>query len=98
MTVRKTARWQTSLDERILEHLQDDTWATPRFMACRDGINATESQIRDRCRVLADADLVAFLTDHGDLVELTTWGERYLDGEVDVALRQQPRHPRRLEG
>lgn len=98
MTIRKTARWQTSLDERILEHLREDSWATPRFIACRKGVHATESQVRDRCRVLADADLVAFLTDHDDLVELTSLGEEYLNGAVDVALHPTPRHPRRLEG
>ncbi|MFC6973468.1 hypothetical protein ACFQL1_20430 [Halomicroarcula sp. GCM10025709] len=66
-------------------------------MAVRDGIHATETQVQERCRVLADADLVAFLTEDQDLVELTTKGEQYLDGEVDVELYPYPRHPKMME-
>ncbi|MFC6976530.1 hypothetical protein ACFQL1_20515 [Halomicroarcula sp. GCM10025709] len=66
-------------------------------MAVRDGIHATETQVQERCRVLADADLVAFLTEDQDLVKLTTKGEQYLDGEVDVELYPYPRHPKMME-
>lgn len=97
MTVRRTASWQQCIDDRILEHLRDESWSTPRYMARLQGVHATEAQVRERCRVLADTDLVAFLTDHEDLVELTTWGERYLDGEVDVDLYPRPRHPKLME-
>ncbi|NLV06116.1 hypothetical protein GOC83_08240 [Haloarcula rubripromontorii] len=97
MTIRKTARWQQSIDDRILEHLRDDSWSTASQMAKIDRIHATEAQIQDRCRVLADADLVAFLTEDQDLVELTTEGEQYLEGEVDVELYPHPRHPRLME-
>ena len=93
MTIRKTARWQQCIDDRILEHLRDESWSTARQMSIMDGIHATEAQVQERCRVLADADLVAFLTDRQDMVELTTMGEQYLDGEVDVELYPRPRHP-----
>jgi hypothetical protein len=97
MTIRKTARWQKCIDDRILEHLRDDSWSTASQMAFRGGIHATETQVQERCRVLADADLVGFLTEDQDLVELTTKGEQYLDGEVDVELYPYPRHPRQME-
>jgi hypothetical protein len=97
MTIRKTARWQWSLDDRILEHLRDDSVSTAKQIAIRDGIHATESQVQDRCKVLADADLVAFVTEDCDLVELTTEGEQYLDGEIDVELYPYPRHPKAME-
>jgi len=62
-------------------------------MSIMDGIHATEAQVQERCCVLADAELVAFLTDRQDMVELTTWGQQYLEGEVDVELYPRPRHP-----
>lgn len=97
MTIRKTAHWQQSIDDRILEHLRDESWSTPKFIANMSHIHATEPQIRDRCRVLADVDLVAFLTEDLDLVELTTWGRQYLEGDVDVELYPRPRHPNDME-
>lgn len=66
-------------------------------MAKTTGFHATESQIRERCRVLADVDLVGFLTDDMDLVELRTRGMQYLEGEIDVELYPRPRHPKVLE-
>ncbi|GGM37215.1 hypothetical protein [Haloarcula argentinensis] len=95
MAIRKTARWQRSIDDRILEHLRDDSVSTARQMTIRDNTHATEAQVQDRCRVLTDADLVAFLTENQDFVELTTEGEQYL--EVDVELYPYPRHPKAME-
>ena len=97
MTLRKTARWQQALDERILEHLDDEPWSTPELMEFVDGIDATPTQVRDRCRVLADADLVAIYLNQGWIVELTTLGRLYLKGEADIQLYPRPRHPRVLE-
>lgn len=85
------------MDARILEHLCDESWATPSYMARLQGVHATEAQVRERCRVLADADLVAFPTDHQNLVGLTTLGMEYLKGEVDIGLYPRPRHPRVME-
>lgn len=97
MTIRKTARWQWCLDDRILEHLRDDSLSTAKQIAIRDGIHATESQVQDRCKVLADAGLVAFLSEDCDFVELTTEGQQYLEGEIDVELYPYPRHPKAIE-
>ncbi len=97
MTIRKTARWQQCIDDRILEHLRDENHSTATQMSIMDGIHATENQIQERCRVLADADLVYFLTDRQDMVGLTTMGEQYLNGEVDVELYPRPRHPNSWE-
>ena len=93
MTVRRTARWQWRLDDRILEHLRDESLSTASQMAELSGIHATEVQVQERCRMLADADLVAFLTCDEEYVELTTWGRLYLEGKIDVEHRQWPRHP-----
>lgn len=95
--IRKTARWQRRLDDRILEQLRDQSISTAKQIAIRDGIYATESQVQDRGKVLADANLVAFLTADCDFVELTTEGGQYLEGEIDVELYPYPRHPRAIE-
>ncbi|WP_336358649.1 hypothetical protein [Haloarcula sp. CGMCC 1.6347] len=97
MTIRKTARWQWSIDDRILEYLRDNSVSTAEQMASRDTIHATKAQVQDRCLVLADADLIAFLTEDQDFVELTTEGEQYLEGEIDVELYPYPRHPKAME-
>ena len=91
MTIRKTACWQWSLDDRILEHLRDESYSTARRMAKLPGIHATEAQVQERCEVLADVDLVGFLTRDKDFVELTIWGQRYLEGKVDVENYPVPR-------
>ncbi|WP_135365883.1 hypothetical protein [Halosimplex halophilum] len=96
MTIRRTAQWQRSIDERILEYLRDESWSTPRYMAKIPGIHATRAQVRERCYVLADAELVAFLTEDAELVEITTAGKQYLDGEIDMELHPTPRHPQSI--
>ena len=65
-------------------------------MARLPNIHATETQVQERCRVLADADLVAFLTEDEDIIELTKWGHLYLKGEIDAEHRQLPRHPKSI--
>ena len=97
MTIRKTARWQQCIDDRILEYLRDNSLSTAKQIAIQDNIHATEAQVQERCRVLADADLVAFLTEDQDFVDLTTEGQQYLEGEIDIELYPYPRHPKLME-
>jgi len=85
-----------SLDDRILEALSEDEWTTPSYLSTLRGMHATEAQIHERCKVLADADLVTFLTEDADVVGLTTEGQQYLEGKVDVELYPPPRHPRMM--
>lgn len=95
MTIRKTARWQQTLDERILEHLADEPWSTPELMELVDGIDATPAQVRDRCCRLADVELLSWRDeDKLDLIEITTEGQLYLAGELDVELYPEPRASR----
>jgi len=93
MTIRRTASWQHCVDDRILEYLDDESYATAREIANQEGIHATEEQVQDRRRLLADVDLIAFLTVDEDVIELTRRGREYLDGELDVNLYPRPRHP-----
>ena len=92
MKVRRAAKWQESVDDRILEHLSEEPWSSARHMATLPSIHATEAQVKDRCCRLADVGLVAWFDDNAlDLVELTTEGQLYLDGELDVDLYPNPR-------
>jgi hypothetical protein len=95
MNVRRAADWQRSVDDRILEHLAEEPWSSPRHMTSLPSVHATEAQVRDRCCRLADVGLVAWIDDETlDLIELTTEGRLYLDGELDVDLYPDPRPSR----
>jgi hypothetical protein len=96
--VRKTGTWMQQLDERILEHLREEGWSSPRIMRSRQDfqcLGTSEGTIAERCRVLASAEFVAPI--HGEMYELTTWGRLYLDGDLDAQhLRPCPsRAPKR---
>ena len=97
MTIRRNASWQDRLDERILELLDEESWSTPAVMVLDVPIEATKAQIRDRCKVLADAGLVAIEPDDGWMIHLKTRGKLYLEGEVDIDLYPSPRSPRTLD-
>jgi hypothetical protein len=60
-------------------------------------INATEAQIRERCFVLADAELIGMTPEESWKCEIETRGALYLEGEIDVELYDEPRLPRVLE-
>lgn len=74
----------SQLDERIIEHLDDDGWATPATMSRSFCFTASEDRIEERCRALQDAGLVAPLYPDGEMYELTVVGTLYLDGELDA--------------
>lgn len=82
--MRRSADWMHQLDERIIEHLDDDGWATPATMAREFCFTASEERIEERCRALQDAGLVAPIMHDGDMFELTVVGMLYLDGELDA--------------
>lgn len=76
------------LDDRILEHLAEESWSTPRLMARTAGLRASEARITERCRLLADVELVAPI--HRRTYEITYWGRLYLAGELDAATLGRP--------
>lgn len=95
MTIRRTAVWQESLDDRILEHLDEEPWSSPRHISSLPGIHATENQVRDRCCRLADVELVSWVDEQNlNLLEITTEGSLYLEGKVDLKLYPNPRDSR----
>jgi hypothetical protein len=59
-------------------------------MAGTRGFEVPEGTIQERCRVLADIEFVAPVVEKRDptMWEITTWGQLYLEGEVDARYRE----------
>lgn len=87
--IRRTARWQTTIDERLLEHLRDAGETTVAMLGSR--LDLPRGILRDRLRMCAQVELVAVeRVDGEDWYDLTYWGQLYLQGEYDVRLYPQP--------
>ncbi|WP_435098455.1 repressor phrH2 [Halarchaeum sp. P4] len=95
MSVRIHARWVTSADEDILEYLRDRDLASPSEITRAIRTPATTRRVRERLRVLSQAEYVAPLDDDYDVYQLTIWGRLYLDGEVRADLLIPEPDPRR---
>lgn len=76
------------LDDRILEHLNEESWSSVSVMASRPEFRASKARIRERCQMLASAGLIAPI--HHEMYEITTWGMLYLEGEIDAAHQPLP--------
>jgi len=89
--VRKQAAWMKTLDERILEHLNESGESNPMLMAEHprfEDMEVSSGQIRERCERLANSELVAS-TGKG-WFDITTWGQQYLRGELDARNQYTP--------
>jgi hypothetical protein len=96
MSERRSAYWMKQLDERILEHLDQEGWATPSMMAQERGFSASEGHIWERCQMLYYIGFIAPM--HSDMYELTTDGKLYLEGKIDARHRPRPTVDRVLRG
>lgn len=85
---RRSAFWMKQLDERILEYLHEEGWATPSMMSDAMGFSASEGHIRERCEMLRYIGFIDVL--HGQMYELDTDGRLYLMGQVDARYRPEP--------
>lgn len=84
------------LDERILEHLDWDGWATPSILARNERITWSEGHIRERCQML---HFVGFIVPfHSEMYEFTTDGRFYLRGRIDAPHRRWPTVDKVLNG
>ncbi len=73
------------VDERILEHLAEDSWATPSTIASDsrfEELQVSQNHIRERCQELVQRELIAPVYD--DMYEITSWGLAYLRGDLDA--------------
>lgn len=78
---RRSAEWMEQTDDRILEHIYEEGWSTPTIMA--NSFDAPKGILSDRCKMLWQAGFISPI--HEEMYELTTWGMRYLEGEIDAA-------------
>jgi len=95
--IRRNARWQRRLDERIPETLDEELLSTPEMLAIESPMDATENQVKDRCNRLADAKLIDVDLEDAWRVELTVLGKRYLEGETDMKYHRWPRWVRTID-
>jgi hypothetical protein len=96
MSHRLPAGWMCTLDERILEFVEEEPLSGPNLMASVMRFDASERRIRERCRMLAQAGLVAPVMGDYGMYEITRAGERYLEGDLDA--EHQPRPDPRVSG
>jgi hypothetical protein len=71
------------IDDRILEYLRNHDWVTPGVIARHPHLAwVSEGRLRERLLVLTEAEFVNRV--HNDMFELSRWGARYLDGDLDA--------------
>lgn len=79
-----------TLDERILEHLAEDSWSTARHMSRVVKLTASRGRVEERCQLLTQVGLVAPIFEDSNMYEITCEGQEYLDGTLDVEIRPTP--------
>ena len=94
MQVRRMGRWMYTVDERILEHLAEESWGSPDTMAAESefqGLEADKEYIKQRCKQLVERELIVPLVAGESMYEITNLGLAYLRGDLDA--RHLPRRP-----
>lgn len=72
----------TIADERILEYLSTTDTSTPKKMADSGDVRFSRQYIGERCRKLADYEMVQHLGN--GVYRITDLGREYLSGELDA--------------
>ena len=88
--VRSASPWMERLDERILECLDDGEEPLNAWQLAHDLRSPTRRRVVERCRVLAHAEFVVVLLrdEFGNKYDITGWGQRYLEGDIDADHRR----------
>ena len=94
MTERKSAEWMCPLDERILEYIESEGWATPSLIHRETAMLASCRRAFERLKILEETGLVVRPYEGGIVFELAGEGQRYLCGELDAAKHLQRPNPR----
>lgn len=76
--------------------LQAEGLCSPEFISRELSADASARRVRERCRVLSHAGMVAPISDDADAdhFEITVWGELYLEGKVNAELMRPMPRPR----
>lgn len=96
MACRENAQWMKQVDDRILEHLETEGWATPELIAKKPSIDISEGHVRERVLFLWYAGFVDQIWE--DAYEITAAGQEYLRGELDARHQPTPTVDRVLRG
>jgi hypothetical protein len=88
MGLRKNAYWMKAQDDRILEYLDREGWASPSLIESEASIDISEGHVEERLRMLCYAGLVAPIW--SDAYEITAHGAMYLKGDLDVEHQPTP--------
>jgi hypothetical protein len=75
-------------DDRILEYLGREGWATPSHIAEEASIDISEGHVEERLKMLYYAVLVVPI--YNDMYEITTEGRLYLNGKLDASHQPTP--------
>ena len=76
-----------TVDERILEHLAEESWASPSTMAAEPSfyqLDVGDEYISQRCDCLVERELIAPIINEGEMYEITRWGLAYLRGDLNA--------------
>jgi predicted transcriptional regulator len=84
MSGRRPADWMCPLDERIMEYIEREDWATPRLIHSETSMNASWGRTYERLKMLEQAGLVEREHHRGTMFDLTGEGIRYLRGDLDA--------------
>lgn len=87
MKMRRMGMWMYPVDERILEHLAEESWASPSTMAAErefSQLDIDAEYIEQRCEHLVERELIVPIIECGDMYEITRWGLAYLRGDLDA--------------
>jgi hypothetical protein len=88
MDKRKSADWMEQLDERIMEFVWSEGWASPSLLENERGFSASVGRLRDRCMYLHYVGFIEPI--HGEMYDLTSEGILYLKGEIDAGHYPDP--------
>lgn len=81
--MRKSGRWMSIVDERILEYLDEHEFGSPGEIHKECCIDYSREYFSQRIRILNDHGLVQRINPNG-VYRITENGENYLIGEYDA--------------
>ena len=81
-SMRHSGKWMTSLDDRILEFLNENKPTTPTKMTSRASLPYSRQHVDRRCKKLDENGLVENLGN--GVYMITDDGEAYLEGRLNT--------------
>lgn len=80
--MRRSGKWMTIVDDRVLEYIKENEHGSPKQMMEEGPIRYSRQYIARRCRELADHGLLKPVGN--GVYVITERGEAYLAGDLDT--------------